>query len=201
MSARGVGKLAAWVTNIGLSDRWLPIAVARMHAPKMLEQVERFVEPLHANARILDAGCGPGRDLERFVANGHRPIGIDLTSEFVAMALEFAPMIEGDLREPQTFFEESSFDAIWASASLVHLDDAETLAVLQSFHMLLRTGGQLYACVMSTGQTGWLEESAGLRWYRAWPDQEFAEVVEHAGFVLNDVIKGPYVEVGATRAD
>ena len=176
-------------------------AYARDHAQKMVDRVERFVGSLPRNAQILDAGCGPGRDLERFVTADLRPVGIDLNRDFVAMASEFAPVIEGDLRELVGCFSERSFDAVWASASLVHLDDAETLAVLQAFRRLLRRGGQLYACVMSEGKTGWLDESDGTRWYRAWPEQEFAALVENAGFAVDDVLKGPYVEIWATRRD
>jgi SAM-dependent methyltransferase len=176
-------------------------AYAQEHASKMQEQVERFIGLLPGHAQILDAGCGPGRDLERFVAAGHRPMGIDLTPEFVAMASEFAPVIQGDLRDLESYFDDTRFDAVWASASLVHLDDSETLAVLQQFHTLLRRGGRVYACAMSNGQTGWLDESDGPRWYRAWPEHEFAAVIERAGFVVDDVIEGPYVEVWATRVD
>ena len=176
-------------------------AYAEEHAPKMQDRVERFIGLLPEHAQILDAGCGPGRDLERFVAAGHRPTGIDLTPEFVAMASAFAPVIQGDLRDLENLFDKSSFDAIWASASLVHLNDSEALEVLRQFHALVRSGGHLYVCVMSSGQTGWLDESDGPRWYRAWPEREFAAVVERAGFGIDDVIEGPYVEVWATRAN
>jgi SAM-dependent methyltransferase len=165
----------------------------------MVDRVDRFITLLPKEAQTLDAGCGPGRDLERFVAAGHRPVGIDLNSDFVAIASEFAPVIEGDLRNLASCFRERSFDAVWASASLVHLDDAEALEVLQAFHRLLRDGGHLYACVMSKGQTGWLEESDGSRWYRAWPAHEFTALVESAGFAVDDEIDGPYVEIWATR--
>jgi SAM-dependent methyltransferase len=35
---------------------------------------------------ILDFGCGPGRDLARFTALGHRAVGLDGSEPFVAMA-------------------------------------------------------------------------------------------------------------------
>src|SRR3569833_2290714 len=35
---------------------------------------------------ILDAGCGPGRDLKTFAALGHRAIGLEGCAEFAAMA-------------------------------------------------------------------------------------------------------------------
>ncbi len=144
-------------------------------------------------------GLRTGRDLDRFVTAGHRPIGIDLNPAFVAMASDIAPVIEGDLRELESYFGEGSFDAVWASASLVHLDDSETLGALQAFRTVLRRRGRLYACVMSQGRTGWLEEPDGRRWYRAWHVDEFAALIESAGFGVDDVTDGPYVEVWATQ--
>src|SRR5580692_4724323 len=36
--------------------------------------------------RILDFGCGPGRDLKAFTALGHEAIGLDGTARFADMA-------------------------------------------------------------------------------------------------------------------
>src|SRR5689334_18858686 len=36
--------------------------------------------------RILDFGCGPGRDLAAFAALGHEAVGLDGAPSFVAMA-------------------------------------------------------------------------------------------------------------------
>ncbi|HEX7700907.1 MAG TPA: class I SAM-dependent methyltransferase, partial [Kofleriaceae bacterium] len=36
--------------------------------------------------RILELGCGPGRDLKTFAARGHEPIGLDGCARFVEMA-------------------------------------------------------------------------------------------------------------------
>ena len=36
--------------------------------------------------RILDFGCGPGRDLATFAALGHVPVGLEGSTKFAAMA-------------------------------------------------------------------------------------------------------------------
>src|SRR5690606_18706501 len=38
--------------------------------------------------RILDFGCGPGRDLAAFKSLGHIPVGLDGSSEFVSRSEE-----------------------------------------------------------------------------------------------------------------
>ncbi|WP_180990231.1 class I SAM-dependent methyltransferase [Streptomyces noursei] len=166
----------------------------------MADRVERFAVSLPAPSLILDAGCGPGRDLARFRKYGHVVRGVDLNPVFVAMANAHAPTSQCDLREVGMRFPAGTFDGIWASASLVHLDRVDAVDVLGQFAELLRPGGRIYACLKATGRTGWLDEPDGRRWYTVWDPDEFAAVVARTGFVVDGVDRGPYVEVWATRS-
>ncbi len=168
------------------------------HAAKMLDRVERFASSLRVPSLILDAGCGPGRDLARFVTLGHAARGVDLNPAFVARATAHAPTWQADLRELQHLFPQGLFDGIWASASLVHLTEEDAADVLRQFSALLRPGGKLYVCVNTVGQTGWLDEPDGRRWYRIWQDENFTRTVAAAGFHIDEIDRGPFVEVWAT---
>jgi SAM-dependent methyltransferase len=148
---------------------------------------------------ILDAGCGPGRDLARFTAHGHNARGVDLNPVFVAMANAHAPTTQCDLREVGSHFPAGTFDGIWACASLVHLREQETVDVLGQFAALLRPGGKLYTCLKSVGRTGWLDEPDGRRWYTVWQADTFAEAIADAGFEVDHVDRGVFAEVWATR--
>ena len=170
------------------------------HRSKMHEPVGKFAQALPVPSRVLDAGCGPGRDLARFVAYGHTAYGVDLNPDFVAKARAQAPTWLADLRHLDTLFPPGQFDGIWACASLVHLDRKETSHVLRQFALLLRPAGKLYACVNTVGTTGWLDEPDAARWYQIWEHDSFASAVAQAGFVLDQVDRGPFVEVWATRA-
>ncbi|MCU1465032.1 MAG: hypothetical protein JWM72_960 [Actinomycetia bacterium] len=171
------------------------------HAAKMSDAAARFAGSLPTPSSILDAGCGPGRDLERFVAHGHAVRGIDLNPTFVARADAHAPTSQGDLRDVAAQFAAGSFDGIWASASLVHLSEAETVDVLGQFAALLRPRGKFFACVKCAGATGWLDEPDGRRWYTVWDPEKFAGSVADAGFTIDAVDHDVFVEVWATRRD
>src|SRR3546814_2037025 len=84
----------------------------------MADRVERFAQSLPVPSLILDAGCGPGRDLARFAAHGHVPRGVDLNATFVAMAQAHAPVTRADLRRIGSLYPPGTFDGIWAAASL-----------------------------------------------------------------------------------
>lgn len=169
------------------------------HAAKMADRVDRFAGSLPAPSLVLDAGCGPGRDLARFVAHGHVARGVDLNPAFVEKASAHAPTVEADLRSIGSLYPPATFDGIWAAASLVHLSDDEVHDVLRQFGAVLRPGGRLFACLKSEGETGWMDEPDGTRWYTVWPPDAFAAAVTAAGFVVDETISGPFVEVWASR--
>jgi SAM-dependent methyltransferase len=172
---------------------------ARSYAHHKLDMPAKFAGLLDVPSRILDAGCGPGRDLGIFVEHGHDAVGFELNAEFVDMANRRAPTVRGDLREVAEHFLAGSFDGVWAQASLVHLSETETADVVTQFAHLLRPGGRFFTCVRSVGETGWLDEPDGRRWYTVWTPQAFGALVALAGFEVNELHRGSYVEVWATR--
>jgi SAM-dependent methyltransferase len=95
--------------------------------------------------RILDFGCGPGRDLLALIRRGHAPTGLDGTPSFVRMARQLcdAPVLEQDFLALD--LPAGEFDGVFANASLFHVP-AEALArVLGQLHSCLRPGGVLLA--------------------------------------------------------
>jgi SAM-dependent methyltransferase len=95
--------------------------------------------------RILDFGCGPGRDLLALIHRGHAPTGLDGTPSFVRMARQLcdAPVLEQDFLALD--LPAGEFDGVFANASLFHVP-AEALArVLGQLHSCLRPGGVLLA--------------------------------------------------------
>ena len=169
------------------------------YAAKYGDIVARFAAGLPVTSRILDAGCGPGRDLARFAAHGHVVRGVELNPAFAALARRHAPTTVCDLREVATHLAGERFDGIWAAASLVHLSAPDVIDVLRQFAMLLRPDGKLFVSVRSSGETGWLDEPDGRRWYTVWPSDVLADTVGAAGFTVDDVRPGPYTELWATR--
>ena len=167
------------------------------HAAKLADRVERFASSLPVPSLLLDAGCGPGRDMARFAAHGHVVRGVDLNPLFVARAAAHGRAFQLDLREVGRRFPAGMFDGVWASASLVHLTHADAAAVLQNLARLLRPGGKLFVSVRSIGETGWLHEPDGRRWYSVWQPEAIAAEVTAAGLRVDDVAPGPYTEVWA----
>jgi SAM-dependent methyltransferase len=97
-----------------------------------------------APLRLLDFGCGPGRDLVALSALGHEVTGLDGSAEFVAMA---RGRFSGTVLH-QNFLEldlgQARFDGVFANASLFHVPGAELPRVLGQLFSSLVPGGVLF---------------------------------------------------------
>jgi SAM-dependent methyltransferase len=145
-----------------------------------------FAALLAPGSTVLDAGCGPGRDLARLDALGHRAVGLDLNVDFAGKARRHGPVVLGDLRALP--LRSGSFDAVWASASLIHLPVQAAAQVLRQLHRVARPGAPLHVSVRITGTTGWAEDvPMGRRWFCIWSIPEFTDAVDQAGFSVEDV--------------
>lgn len=100
--------------------------------------------PGSAPRRILDLGCGPGRDLAALRDLGEAPVGLDGCAEFVEMARAHS----GCEVLLQSFFElalpEQAFDGVFANASLFHVPGALLPSVLAKLLSALVPGGVLF---------------------------------------------------------
>lgn len=103
----------------------------------------RFCRHLPDGARILDAGCGSGRDTAAFVANGYQVTAFDASGEMVKLASAYLGFPALQMRFEDVCWKDE-FDGIWACASLLHVANDALPSVLRKLADALRPGGVLY---------------------------------------------------------
>lgn len=130
--------------------------------------------------RILDFGCGPGRDLRVLRERGLEAIGLDGSTEFTRMAAEFSACEVWTQDFLALDLPDAHFDGIFANASLFHVPSAELPRVLVELHATLKPGGVLFSSNPRGDNTeGWSGERYGV-----WHDIDaWRSFVETAGFV------------------
>jgi SAM-dependent methyltransferase len=130
--------------------------------------------------KILDFGCGPGRDLKTFTRLGHIAIGLDGAARFA----EMARVESGCEVWQQDFFAldlpDDIFDGVFANATLFHVPSRELPRVLRQLHATLHPGGVLF----SSNPRGRNEEGWSAGRYGAYHDLEiWRERMTDTGFV------------------
>lgn len=97
--------------------------------------------------RILDLGCGPGRDLIELTRRGHQPVGLDGAARFCEMARAHSGCEVWHQDFLRLDLPDAHFDGVFANASLFHIPSRMLATVLGQLHATLRPGGVLFSSV------------------------------------------------------
>lgn len=102
-----------------------------------------FLAELPGGTRILDVGCGSGRDTLAFKNKGYHVDAIDYSEELVKKATR----LTGIPIKLQSFYEidaDEAYGGIWACASLLHCERNRLPEVLEKMLRALKPKGVIY---------------------------------------------------------
>ena len=102
-----------------------------------------FLAELPRGTRILDVGCGSGRDTLAFKNKGYQVDAIDYSEELVKKATR----LTGIPIKLKSFYEVDdyeAYDGIWACASLLHCERSRLAEVLEKMVQALKPNGVIY---------------------------------------------------------
>jgi SAM-dependent methyltransferase len=163
--SQNIDALLAALADAGVSDSNVPVS-----APG---ESRRY--------RILDFGCGPGRDLVALQHRGHEAVGLDGCASFVSMARELSGATVYHQQFLALDLPAAHFDGVFANASLFHVPTQELPRVL----------GQLWGCLvpegvlLSSNPRGDNREGYSGARYGAYHDEErWQRLCRAAGFEL-----------------
>lgn len=148
------------------------------HVEGPTARLSGFLAALPARARILELGCGNGRDSLQMLAEG---FDVDPTDGSPQLAAEAERRLGRTVRVLRfvDLDAEQAYDGIWACASLLHEPAASLPAVLARIHAALRPGGVFVASF----KAGSGEGRDRLGRYFNYPSPEMlAQIYEAAGW-------------------
>lgn len=154
----------------------------------------KFLAYLPVRGRILDAGCGSGRDSKYFMGRGYEVGAFDASMELCKLATEMIGKEVCCMRfdELDAYCE---FDGIWASASLLHVSRAELPEILQKMRRALKPAGVMYASF----KYGSAERVKDSRFFNDYTEKEVQEVFQNAGFKCEECFVTVDVRVGREK--
>lgn len=113
--------------------------------------------------RLLDFGCGPGRDLIAFKGLGHEAIGLEGAERFVELAKTHSGCEVWHQDFLRLNLPPSHFDGVFANAALFHVPSQELPRVLRELAATLKPGGVLFSSnPRGENEEGWNGERYGV---------------------------------------
>ena len=133
-----------------------------------------FLSYLNKNSKILDMGCGTGRDSKYFKELGHIVKSIDGSLEMCKIA---SNLLNEEV-EQLNFLDinyNNEFDGVFACASLLHLSNEDLLIVLNKISNALKENGILYTC-FKYGESTRLDNG---RFYNDMNEEKFLNLINN----------------------
>jgi ubiquinone/menaquinone biosynthesis C-methylase UbiE len=161
-----------------------------------------FLPKIHPHDRVLDAGCGNGRNLAEIAKGCKEAYGIDSSFEMLKHARQRlldsdaknACVIDGQIQKLP--FGTEFFDKIFGIAVLHHLRREGQLLALLEFSRALKLGGELFLTVWSENKSGGRREGdvdwkvpdglAKGRYYYFFRRDELEGLLAKSGFEIID---------------
>ncbi|MBI2140243.1 class I SAM-dependent methyltransferase [Candidatus Woesearchaeota archaeon] len=161
------------------------------------KQIDRFVRELHGR-RILDVGCGGGRDIAEFLRRGLKADGLDYSAETIRLCQQKFPdaaFFVGDMRDIGNIKELTNlsnkslpmgrYDGVWACASILHIKKSEVPDVLSGIKSVLKEHGKLFVSVKKGKGERIVYDSKGKRFFSFYLPNEIKKLFEQSGFKVN----------------
>lgn len=117
--------------------------VADTAGARMGELQSKFASMLPKGGRILDLGCGSGRDSLAFLKAGFKVDAMDGSAAMcrAAHALTSLPVAHATF---ENYEPQGPYDGIWACSSLLHVPSAKLPAIIGKYAGALKSGGTFY---------------------------------------------------------
>lgn len=101
--------------------------------------INDFLKLVKKNGKILDVGCGTGKDAHYMSCKGFSVVGIDVSKKMIMVAKNNAPKTKFKVMSMTNLkLNNSSFDGIFVAFSLIHLSKSEIDKILNKFFFFVK---------------------------------------------------------------
>lgn len=156
------------------------------------EEAQKFINLLPSCARVIDVGCGPGRDAKIFSDHGIEVVGIDFSPNMIQIAKQNAPNCSFHIMDIEAIaFSSETFDGVWANCALLHIPKKNVHLVLRKIYAILKSKGSLYLSVKQDHISEAFEKDSrygGLeKFWSFYEPNELMKLLTEAHFKIIDV--------------
>ena len=146
--------------TIGYYDANAKSYVAETANVEFGELQREFARRLPRGGRVLDLGCGSGRDSLAFLRAGFEVDAVDGSAQMVEAASELTGLpVAHALFED--FEPQGPYDGVWACSSLLHVPASKLAGVIAKYVRALKPGGTFHLSFKLGAHDG----MRGNRWF------------------------------------
>lgn len=179
MSRETTNKTISYYDNF--TDEYFKKTInANMHT-----KYEEFLKYLPKGSKILDLGCGSGRDSLYFIGVGYKVTAIDGSKRLSSLAAKYIGQEVRNI-EFENIDEICTYDGVWACASLLHLEKNEMPGVLKKIYNALKEKGILYVSLKLGKDNSYYEKG---RYYTYYKEETLIEILEKSNFRITEKFK------------
>ena len=153
---------------------------------------EKFLSKLPTTkGKILDLGCGSGRDSKHFKELGFEVVALDLSEELAKKASEYIgqKVIVQDMRDLEF---EDEFIGVWACASILHLPVEDIEIVFKKVFKSLKKDGIFYLS-FKYGENDYIKDG---REFTCFTEEKFIKCLPEYIDNIIDIFQTSDVRVG-----
>jgi 2-polyprenyl-3-methyl-5-hydroxy-6-metoxy-1,4-benzoquinol methylase len=134
---------------------------------------DRFANKIPTGGRILDFGCGSGRDTKYFIEQGFCVDAVDGSEKICEIASAYT-----GITVKKMLFQELDavdlYDGIWACSSILHLPKAELKDVFKKMCNAVKSDGIIY----TSFKYGMFEGIRNGRYFTDFTEETFPDFME-----------------------
>ena len=144
---------------------------------------DAFLDYIPVGGKILDFGCGSGRDTNYFLGKGYDVDAIDGSVELCKIASDYT-----GIAVKQMLFEEldavEEYDGIWACASILHVTKEQLPDIIRKIATATKQNGTVYLSF----KYGDFEGVKNGRYFTYLTEESFEDIVHNIPTLMIDKI-------------
>ena len=155
------------------------------HISRIEPTLLKFLSFVRGN-KLLDVGCGTGRDCNYYHSKGYDVTGVDLSEKMIELCKKNYPGISFfNMNMKSLSFEDNLFDGLHCWSVIQHIKKENVKDVILEFNRVLKSEGILFISTREGSFEGYdntMYDSP--RWFTYYEKPFFSNVLEESGFKI-----------------
>ena len=136
------------IVRAGYNARAAEYLATRTEDSEDVQLLQELVQRLPRGAKVLDAGCGAGVPVTKFLSRFFEVTGVDFAEAQIQLARQLVPQAQFVCQDmTELAFPDQSFDAICSYYAIIHIPRQEHRRLFLNLHRILRPSGLALLCL------------------------------------------------------